>query len=277
MKKMQRSLLLNWHELHASKLESVRRVASLPLSGRQIVVTRAAEQAGPIVEVLRSAGANVISLPLIEIVEPLDHGAARNAALADIGVYDWLVVSSPNGARRVVSALRQSLNNAQRIPQIAVLGNGTREVIEDVSGMKIDLQAAVPSGEGLVQSFPVYTSSSQGNKVLLVQGEGADLTVATGLTEKGWEVTRVNAYRTVHCVPSSEIRKEVQQGDAVVFASGSAVRSWVSAMGTDFPGKVVVIGPVTQKVAVSLGLKVHAVAEVPTPEGICAALVVLFA
>jgi uroporphyrinogen-III synthase len=39
----------------------------------------------------------------------------------------------------------------------------------------------------------------------------------------------------------------------------------------------IVIGPVTQKVAVSLGLKVHAVAEVPTPEGICAALVVLFA
>jgi uroporphyrinogen-III synthase len=73
------------------------------------------------------------------------------------------------------------------------------------------------------------------------------------------------------------MRAEVEQGDAVVFASGSAARSWVSALGTEFRGKVVVIGPVTQKVAASLGLEVHAVAGVPTPEGICAALVVLFA
>jgi len=128
-----------------------------------------------------------------------------------------------------------------------------------------------------VQSFPTHLNGSQEKSVLLVQGEGADLTIVSGLTEKGWEVTRVNAYRTAHCVPPSEIRAEIEQGDAVVFASGSAARSWVSALGTEFRGKVVVIGPVTQKVAASLGLEVHAVAEVPTPEGICAALVVLFA
>jgi uroporphyrinogen-III synthase len=251
-------------------------VASLPLSGRQIVVTRALEQAGPIVEVLSAAGAHVISLPLIEIIEPPDGGAARNAALASIGNYEWLVVSSPNGARRVVDTLHESVKNITRIPQIAVLGNGTREVIERVPGISVHLQAEVPSGEGLVRSFPTRANGSEG-KVLLVQGEGADLTVVSGLTEKGWEVTRVDAYRTAHCVPSVEIRGEVEQGDAVVFASGSAARSWVAALGTEFRGKVVVIGPVTQKVAASLGLEVHAVAEEPTPEGICAALVVLFA
>ena len=252
-------------------------MSSLPLSGRQIVVTRAEEQAGPVVDVLSAAGAHVVSLPLIEIVEPLDGGAARDAALANISTYEWLVVSSPNGARRVIGALQQSLNNAQHIPRIAVLGNGTRQVIEDVLRIEIDVQAAVPSGVGLVQSFPSHVYGSEGNRVLLVQGESADLTVVTGLAEKGWEVTRVNAYRTAHCVPSDETREQVQHGDAVIFASGSAARSWVSALGTDFKGKVVVIGPVTQKVATSLGLKVHAVAEVPTPEGICAALVVLFA
>jgi len=252
-------------------------VSSLPLSGRQIVVTRAEEQAGPIVDVLSAAGAHVISLPLIEIVEPLDGGAARDAALATISSYEWIVVSSPNGARRVTGALQHSINNAMRIPHIAVLGNGTRQVIEDVLQIEIDVQAAVPSGEGLVQSFPSHANGSEGNTVLLVQGESADLTVVTGLAEKGWEVTRVNAYRTALCVPSGETREQVQHGDAVIFASGSAARSWVSSLGTDFKGKVVVIGPVTQKVATSLGLKVHAVAEVPTPEGICAALAVLFA
>lgn len=241
------------------------------------MVTRALEQAGPIVDVLSAAGANVISLPLIEIIEPLDGGTARDAALANIGSYEWLVVSSPNGARRAVGALQDAVKNATRIPYIAVLGNGTREVIEGVAGIKVNVQAEIPSGEGLVQSFPTHLNGSQEKSVLLVQGEGADLTIVSGLTEKGWEVTRVNAYRTAHCVPPSEIRAEIEQGDAVVFASGSAARSWVSALGTEFRGKVVVIGPVTQKVAASLGLEVHAVAEVPTPEGICAALVVLFA
>lgn len=252
-------------------------MASLPLSGRQIVVTRALEQAGPIVDVLSAAGANVISLPLIEIIEPLDGGTARDAALANIGSYEWLVVSSPNGARRAVGALQDAVKNSTRIPYIAVLGNGTREVIEGVAGIKVNVQAEIASGEGLVHSFPTHLNGSQEKSVLLVQGEGADLTIVSGLTDKGWEVTRVNAYRTAHCVPSSEMRAEVEQGDAVVFASGSAARSWVSALGTEFRGKVVVIGPVTQKVAASLGLEVHAVAEVPTPEGICAALVVLFA
>lgn len=241
------------------------------------MVTRALEQAGPIVDVLSAAGANVISLPLIEIIEPLDGGTARDAALANIGSYEWLVVSSPNGARRAVGALQDAVKNSTRIPYIAVLGNGTREVIEGVAGIKVNVQAEIASGEGLVHSFPTHLNGSQEKSVLLVQGEGADLTIVSGLTEKGWEVTRVNAYRTAHCVPSSEMRAEVEQGDAVVFASGSAARSWVSALGTEFRGKVVVIGPVTQKVAASLGLEVHAVAEVPTPEGICAALVVLFA
>ena len=241
------------------------------------MVTRALEQAGPIVDVLSAAGANVISLPLIEIIEPLDGGTARDAALANIGSYEWLVVSSPNGARRAVGALQDAVKNSTRIPYIAVLGNGTREVIEGVAGIKVNVQAEIPSGEGLVHSFPTHLNGSQEKSVLLVQGEGADLTIVSGLTEKGWEVTRVNAYRTAHCVPSSEMRAEVEQGDAVVFASGSAARSWVSALGTEFRGKVVVIGPVTKKVAASLGLEVHAVAEVPTPEGICAALVVLFA
>lgn len=241
------------------------------------MVTRALEQAGPIVDVLSAAGANVISLPLIEIIEPLDGGTARDAALANIGSYEWLVVSSPNGARRAVGALQDAVKNSTRIPYIAVLGNGTREVIEGVAGIKVNVQAEIASGEGLVHSFPTHLNGSQEKSVLLVQGEGADLTIVSGLTDKGWEVTRVNAYRTAHCVPSSEMRAEVEQGDAVVFASGSAARSWVSALGTEFRGKVVVIGPVTQKVAASLGLEVHAVAEVPTPEGICAALVVLFA
>ncbi|HEY4609405.1 MAG TPA: uroporphyrinogen-III synthase, partial [Ilumatobacteraceae bacterium] len=69
------------------------------LIGRRVVVTRAAEQADTSAELIASVGAIPIVVPLIEIVDELD-GVARLEAL-DLDGIDWLVVTSPNGARRV--------------------------------------------------------------------------------------------------------------------------------------------------------------------------------
>ena len=48
-----------------------------PLAGRRIVVTRAADQAGTLTTLLTEAGAMVIEVPTIAIVEPADGGAAQ--------------------------------------------------------------------------------------------------------------------------------------------------------------------------------------------------------
>ena len=76
-----------------------------PLAGRTVVVTRATDQAGSLACALRDRGATVVELPVIAIVDSADEGAALIAAVerAVDGGYDWIVVTSPNGAHRVVT------------------------------------------------------------------------------------------------------------------------------------------------------------------------------
>ena len=81
-----------------------------PLFGRRIVVTRAREQASALVERLVALGAATIEAPAIAVAEPADGGAALKAAVERLaeGAYDWLVLTSPNGAQRLLAALRQA-------------------------------------------------------------------------------------------------------------------------------------------------------------------------
>lgn len=233
--------------------------ASTGLSGVTVVVTRASEQSGDLVAALRDAGATVIEMPLITIVEPVDNGVSRDAVLTKMSAFDWLVVSSPNGARRAAPFLATS----NPMPQVAVIGEATQRAL----GVVATLVPTQPHGNGLVAEFPTGSGD-----VLVVQGENADPTVCEGIAAKGWRVTRVNAYRTAAVAPPADERVRALQADAVVFASGSSARSWVEACGPDFTGHVVVIGPVTKKVAESHGVRVDAVALEPTPRGIVDAL-----
>lgn len=233
--------------------------ASTGLSGVTVVVTRASEQSGDLVAALHHAGAAVIQMPLITIVEPADNGVSRDAVLKKMSSFDWLVVTSPNGARRTAPFLA-TCNPA---PRVAVIGEATQVAL----GAGATLVPKKPHGDGLVAEFPTGSGD-----VLVVQGENADPTVCEGIAAKGWRVTRVNAYRTATVVPQADERVRALQADAVVFASGSSARSWVEACGPDFAGHVVVIGPVTKKVAESHGVRVDAVALEPTPKGIVDAL-----
>ena len=76
-----------------------------PLRGLTVVVTRAAAQTEELARPLRRLGARVVEVPTISIEPPADGGAALAAALADPARYEWLVVTSANGARAVLDRL----------------------------------------------------------------------------------------------------------------------------------------------------------------------------
>ncbi|MCA9871777.1 MAG: uroporphyrinogen-III synthase, partial [Anaerolineae bacterium] len=67
------------------------------LAGKRIVVTRAAEQAGDLDELLRERGATPLPYPCIAIAVPED-AAPLDEALRGLaaGGYDWLVLTSRN-------------------------------------------------------------------------------------------------------------------------------------------------------------------------------------
>ena len=75
------------------------------LSGRRIIVTRSAQRAGALSKMFREAGAEVIEIAVTDTVDPADNGQALREACQAIDQYDWVVVTSPEGAHRFREAM----------------------------------------------------------------------------------------------------------------------------------------------------------------------------
>jgi uroporphyrinogen-III synthase len=233
-----------------------------PLAGRRVVVTRATEQAGDLVERLQILGAESIEVPLIAVVDSSDGGAALRAALETPP--DWIVVTSANGAARVLDAMPESCRESSRF---AVVGPMTAAVLER-AGVRPALIPTRFVAESLVEAFPLGSG-----RVVVAQAAGARSVVADGVAAKGWHVDVVEAYRTISVTPTPEALAAAKASDAILFTSASTVTSFLSAAGADaVPPVVVCIGPITAAAATDAGIAVTAVPEEHTIPAMVAAL-----
>ena len=114
------------------------------LAGRTVVVTRAVDQAGDTVAQLASFGATAVELPLIHIVD--DATGMKELGKLDLSGVDWIVVTSPNGARRASSRI----DPRAATPKIAAVGSATAAALP-----RCDLVAPTQSAAGLLEVFPV--------------------------------------------------------------------------------------------------------------------------
>lgn len=220
--------------------------AARPLAGRRIVVTRAPEQASRLTDRLLAAGADVVNLPTIAIADPPDGGAALTAAAAAIATFDWVVLTSPNGAERFLAAV----GDARRLAgvRLAVIGPGTAAVLR-ARHLEPDLVPDRYVAEGLLEAF-----APGPGRVLLPQALEARAVLADGLVGLGWDVDVVAAYETVAAPVPPGMLDEVGSADAVAFASSSAVRNFVAAVPAGHrPGAAVTIGPISAATARELG------------------------
>jgi uroporphyrinogen-III synthase len=186
---------------------------------------------------------------LVARVEALGHDAVfceliRVEPLGDAPVdargYDWLVVTSPNGAREVVR--RGVMAN-----RIAAIGPATAEALRS-GGLRVDLVAATHTQEGLRKELPEGTA-------LLAAAEGARQHVL--------DADFLPLYRTI------ELRPDVPDADVALLMSGSSARA-LAGTGARIP--VVAIGPQTAAEARDAGLDVVAVAATHDLDGLVEAL-----
>ena len=227
------------------------------LEGRSVVITRSIAQNESLRRLLEARGARVVEVPLIAVVEPDDEGRERDEVLQRFEDFDWIVVTSPNGADRVAPFLSaaHAAGDAKRFPLIAAVGEATARSV----GTPVALCAEPARSDVLAQQFPEGSGS-----VLVVQGNLADNQLSDDIESKGWTVTRVVAYRTVHLLPTKEMMLPALSADVLLLASGSAATAWFDAFGASTPPYVVAMGPSTAKVAVNLGLEVSAIASEQT-------------
>ena len=211
-------------------------------SGRsvRVIVTRPRDQAGPLVARIEALGHEVVACPLIEIVSTGDEPV-------DTAGYDWVVVTSPNGAEQFAQRRRGPL------PKLAAIGPGTAETLRE-HGLEPELIPQVSTQEGLLDEFPqpagrVLVAAARGARRALIDGLGADF---------------IPLYDTTLVRPL-----DVPEGDLVVLASGSAARSF-GALGVDVPA--ISIGPQTTRAAEQLGLRVVAEAKTHDLDGLVEAV-----
>jgi uroporphyrinogen-III synthase len=205
----------------------------------KVVVTRPRDQAGPLVGRLEALGFEVVECPLIEI-EPFDDPVAVEG-------YDWVIVTSPNGARELIRRARGSL------PKVAAVGPGTAETLREL-GIEPAFVPRVSTQDGLLANFPrpagrVLFAAAEAARRGPIEALGADF---------------VALYRTRLVRPES-----VPEGDVVVLASGSAARAFAD-LGAAIPA--VSIGPQTTRAAERAGLRVVAEADTHDLDGLVEAV-----
>ncbi len=227
-----------------------------PLTGRRIAVTR--PDAGELAERLAARGADVVHVPLIEIADPVDGGAELRRALARLAAFDWLVVTSANGARRAGPAAAE-----HAALRLAAVGPATAAALAAAAGRRVDLVPAVARAEGLLDEFPRSPA-----RVLLAQADRARPLLADGLAVMGHTVESVTAYRTAVRTPTPDEVAALRGVDAVVLASGSAAAGWSAAVGPTTDVVVVALGPVTAAAALERGVRVDHVAASPDADAV---------
>ncbi|MFW5951793.1 MAG: uroporphyrinogen-III synthase, partial [Gemmatimonadota bacterium] len=105
-----------------------------------VVVTRDEGQNGPLGRLLRERGFRVHYWPTIRIAPPADPGPLE-AALAELGSFDWAVFTSPRAVAAVVERL--SATGTGRAPAHAVgAGDPSARAIGETSGAGAGLRVA---------------------------------------------------------------------------------------------------------------------------------------
>ena len=136
--------------------------------------------------------------------------------------YDWVVITSANGADAIIQAAARGSSRLER-PRWAAIGQATASALES-AGITVSLEPHVASGSSIAAELPV----AAGQRVLLVRGDLAGTDLPERLRARGVIVDDVIGYRT-HEAPATSgplLRRALDGGpiDAILFSSGSTVR-----------------------------------------------------
>ena len=254
---------------------------ALPLFGRRIVITRQPDQAGEWIRALEAAGAEAVSLPMIQIT-PVSGTPGIAAALEALGEYDLVLLTSANAARALAARASEAATDLGRVRgRVVAVGAATAEAAL-AAGMPVErVSTAGPHAAAMLETLR-ERGDLAGQRVLLPRAERGREILGRGLADAGARVDEVVVYRT-EPVPfeGAAVRSEIAAGsfDALTFASPSAVRNFAVGIGVEGIDllqradiAIAAIGPVTAEACRAAGLPAPLVAERPDADALVSLL-----
>jgi uroporphyrinogen-III synthase len=270
----------------------------LSLTGKRVLVTRAREQASALSERLRSAGANPVEFPTIQIVLPQDwselDAALRRLYSSQGESYNWLIITSVNGVSVFFERLEQlgyhseDIQSKQHV-RIAAIGPATAAALGRYH-VRADLVPEQYVGEGVVAALlrdaEQRGTSLIGQRFLLARVAEARQSLVTYLQKAGALVDDVTTYYSTLVASDDTWGQQVlqllhdHQLDLVTFTSPCTARNFVawfkSCEGNDDMLRqthIATIGPITSQAVRELGLHVDIEAKAFTIDGLVDAII----
>jgi uroporphyrinogen-III synthase len=201
----------------------------------RVIVTRPRTQAEPLLTALRAQGFEPIACPVIE-TEAIADGPI------DLSGYEWVIVTSANGAAELAA------RHIGQLPRVAAIGETTAAVLA-ARGITVDFVPSLASQEGVLAELPRPVG-----RALFVGAERARRLLVDELPADFRAV-----YRTVELAPPPP------DGELVLLASPSAAQAWAK-LGSTVPA--ITIGPQTTAAALAAGLTVVAEAATQDVDGL---------
>ena len=196
----------------------------LPLGGRNIVVTRPAEQALGLVRALRAAGANTIGFPLLRI-EPVDVRAVLESAKPALPGASLAVFVSPNAVRHGLVPLLAAGLWPSGIEVYAV-GQGTARALAAAGLGDVRSPSEGFDSEALLALPELAPACLAGRTALLFKGEGGRPLLAETMAARGARVHPLSCYlRLPPDAPPEALFDLADRGalDAIIVTSSEAL------------------------------------------------------
>lgn len=258
---------------------------SLPLAGTRIAVTRAHAQSDALTEPLKVLGAQVISIPTIEVRDP-DSWSALDSAIARLTEFDFLVLTSVNGVQKLLERMAVAGRIAADLEHLEVGAIGPATAAElQAAGIRVEFVPKSYRAEGLLEALAERDLG--GKRFLIPRAKVARDIVPRVLAERGAHVEVVEAYQTgLPSLDRDAVRALLDPApDLVTFTSSSTALNFARLLeDRDEPAsmappdvRAASIGPITSETARSLGFQVVVEAAEYTIPGLVTAILGYFA
>jgi len=234
----------------------------MPLSGKTVLITRAASQSAELRSRLEDLHARVIECPTIHIVPPTSWKPVDDA-IRRLSTYNWLLFTSANAVEQFMDRMG---DRRPSVP-IAVVGSATGKKLSEWE-LKPTLVPKDFRAEGLLEAF---AENLVGTRILFPRAEVARELLPEELRRRGAVVDVVTVYRTIKAW-SGDIGEilATERVDCIVFTSPSTIPEDLHTLPTGTA--LAVIGPVTREAAELLGLKADIVPVESTVPGLVEAI-----
>jgi uroporphyrinogen-III synthase len=165
-----------------------------PLAGRRILVTRPAERAGRLAELIREAGGEPVLFPAIRIGDVANPGPLL-ALIDRLEQFDLAIFVSPSAVQKAFSLI-QARRAGKPWParvRVAALGSGSRRELEQRGVTGVIAPASGADSEALL-AVPQLAGVA-GWRVAIFRGEGGRELLGETLAARGARVEYAECYR----------------------------------------------------------------------------------